>query len=243
MPLNNYEQLLRDAEDRSNKVQQVFETYDHAHSGSIDSEELMCLLDDLGVLKGLKTNKIEFLASELERADKDLDSPISFEEFKTFYNAAKEDAMGRRKKGAAKTPSGPDEEAKEAPVNLRLEAARKKAEEAEAIRQQNLEMKRRLAATQALHKAGDKKELDADVIKMRRDAAAKRKLDKLKRQEEAAKARAHAKSVQENDYYEKTAASRRSSAEESVDDDESAALSELAAAARERKALQLKEGS
>ena len=50
------------AKAREVEVKAVFEQYDVDGSNSIEMDELTALLDDLGLLAGLKTDTIEFVA-------------------------------------------------------------------------------------------------------------------------------------------------------------------------------------
>ena len=92
------------------------------------------------MVQQLKSPKIDFLQNMFLQYGMSTESNemVGFEEFKDFYNTAKDDAAGRRQR---KPPRGPGPFAAEAE-----EGARKVAEEAERIRQENLEMKRRIAA-------------------------------------------------------------------------------------------------
>eukprot|EP00964_Phaeocystis_antarctica_P025327 scaffold14224_cov62-Phaeocystis_antarctica.AAC.2 len=176
----DYKQMLKEAEDREAGVKKVFQQYDIDGGGSIDPAEITCVMEDLGLLSGLKTDVTSFVASAFARYDENDDGALSFEEFKKFYNAAKDDAQGRKPppakpSGGGKT-SGLDSSTNDARQRLKEEKARKKAEEAEKIRAENAAMKARMKEKSKA--GGDSKALDADLLAARKEAADKRKAEK-----------------------------------------------------------------
>jgi len=171
--------MLKEAEDREAGVKKVFQQYDIDGGGSIDPAEITCVMEDLGLLSGLKTDVTSFVASAFARYDENDDGALSFEEFKKFYNAAKDDAQGRKPppakpSGGGKT-SGLDSSTNDARQRLKEEKARKKAEEAEKI-PENAAMKARMKEKSKA--VGYSKALDADLLAARKEAADKRKAEK-----------------------------------------------------------------
>lgn len=57
------------AEERERRVRRAFNKYDIDDSGTIDLDELMCLLDDLGLVSSLKTERLTFAAEMFEKFD------------------------------------------------------------------------------------------------------------------------------------------------------------------------------
>ena len=94
----DYERALATAEAREAKVRTKFDLYDADLSGDIDATEVTSLMDDLGLLRDLKSNVIEFVTTMFTKHDADDDGTLSFEEFRHFYNAALDDAQGRKPK-------------------------------------------------------------------------------------------------------------------------------------------------
>ena len=189
--------MLAEAEEREKNVKVVFDKYDNDKSGSIDQAELTTLMEELDLLAGLKTNVIDFVSEMFVKYDENDDDMLSFEEFKKFYNAAKDDAAGRRPPGKAPAPlgrtkTGLDEGTNAKRKALAEEKARKKAEEAERIRKENAAMKAKLSS----QGGRDAKELDEEMQAQRKQAAADRKKVKV---EHAAKLktenRQHSKTV------------------------------------------------
>ena len=108
-------------------------------------------------------------------------APRSFDEFKGFYNAAIDDARGRKRApkptlSRAKTSSGLSDETKAARKKIAEEKARKKAEEAERIRKENAEMKARIMAEKKKDDPPGK--MDEQLLQARKDAAEARKQKK-----------------------------------------------------------------
>ena len=166
----DYKQMLKEAEEREANVKKVFQQYDLDGGGSIDPGEITCVMEDLGLLNGLKTDVTAFVAAAFARYDENDDGALSFEvhppdspassapravsardrreaftvlaamaqEFKKFYNAAKDDAQGRKPPAPAavkgRDSKGLDSSTNDARQRLKEEKARKKAEEAERIR-------------------------------------------------------------------------------------------------------------
>lgn len=58
----NYQEAIRIAEEREKKLREVFDRCDDNRSGSIDMEEILPVLDDLGLARRLKSDRIEFAA-------------------------------------------------------------------------------------------------------------------------------------------------------------------------------------
>ena len=63
--------------------------------------EPACHLPQLGLWGCLKGSKTDFLADKLAEFDQNDDGLLNFEEFKGFYNAAKDNAAGRKTKPKA----------------------------------------------------------------------------------------------------------------------------------------------
>ena len=171
----SYMEAIRIAEEREANVKAIFTRFDTDKSGTIDMEELLVLLDDLGLLTKLKTEPQEFAQDMFVKYDANGDGVLSFEEFKGLYNAAIDDSAGKRKKDA-KPIQGRDSKALDggtldARKKLAAEKAAKKAEEAERIRKQNAEMKARIMAQ---GKGKDPKALDTEIEAKRQEMAAAR---------------------------------------------------------------------
>ena len=75
-----YERALATAEAREAKVRHKFDLYDADLSGDIDATEVTSLMDDLGLLRDLKSNVIEFVTTMFTKHDADDDGTLSFEE-------------------------------------------------------------------------------------------------------------------------------------------------------------------
>ncbi len=88
-------EMIRVAEARQQRAAAAFKKYDTDASGEIDQIEVLCLLQDLGMLDHLKSAPADFLASGFAKYDADDSDTLSFEEFKMFYNAAVDDIKGR----------------------------------------------------------------------------------------------------------------------------------------------------
>ena len=165
----SYIAALRLVEDREASIRKVFDKFDLDKSGSIDMDELMVLLDDLGMLIKLRTDNEEFCRDMFIKYDTNYDGALQFGEFLGLYNAALDDSLGRRKKepahGHGKGGGGSTQEARK---RIAAEKAAKKAAEASRILQQNAEMKARIMAT---GKGKDPKVLDAEVERQRRELA------------------------------------------------------------------------
>ena len=65
----SYVEAIRIAEEREKQVRDAFDKYDTDNSGNIDMEELLVLLEDLGLLQKLKTEKKEFAADMFVKYD------------------------------------------------------------------------------------------------------------------------------------------------------------------------------
>lgn len=112
-------------------------------------------------------------------------APCSFDEFKGFYNAAIDDARGRKRApkptlSRAKTSSGLSDETKAARKNIAEDKARKKAEEAERVRKENAEMKARIMAEKKKDDPPGK--MDEQLLQARKEAAEARKTKKNEEQ-------------------------------------------------------------
>ena len=149
-------------------------------------DELMSLLEDLGLLEGLKSSPVEFAAKMFNDYDTDGNGVLGFEEFKGVYNAAKDDAAGRpiaKSSVKPRTADDLDGTTRAAREKLAKESALRKAEEAEKRRKENAEYKAKLAAKSG----GDAKALD-DEMKRRRKEFLEAKTKK--KAEEAARLKA-----------------------------------------------------
>ena len=75
-PSQSYAEAIRIAEEREASVRTVFDKYDLDKSDSIDVEELLSLLEDLGLLKSLRTDKIEFATQMFVKYDANNDGVL-----------------------------------------------------------------------------------------------------------------------------------------------------------------------
>ena len=75
----DYKQMLKEAEEREANVKKVFQQYDLDGGGSIDPGEITCVMEDLGLLNGLKTDVTAFVAAAFARYDENDDGALSFE--------------------------------------------------------------------------------------------------------------------------------------------------------------------
>ena len=74
-----YERALATAEARETKVRTKFDLYDADLSGDIDATEVTSLMDDLGLLRDLKSNVIEFVTTMFTKHDADDDGTVRTE--------------------------------------------------------------------------------------------------------------------------------------------------------------------
>ena len=65
----NYMEAIKVAEEREAYVRSIFDKYDMDKSNSIDSDELLILLDDLGLVSKLKSKPEEFASDMFEKYD------------------------------------------------------------------------------------------------------------------------------------------------------------------------------
>ena len=72
----SYSEAIKIAEEREKKVRHEFDKYDLDDSGTIDIDELMCLLDDLGLLTKLKTERVNFTTEMFEKYDSNEDGVL-----------------------------------------------------------------------------------------------------------------------------------------------------------------------
>ena len=185
MGKGDHAELVAQADTREAEVRSIFKKYDIDQSDTIEEDELMALLDDLGLLDGIE-DRVSFVIKAFDFADENHDGVISFEEFKTFYKCAKDAAAGKpvdgwstsqdatkKKKGGikgkdVKALSPEIEQARKAAERERL---RKKSEQANKIAQENRELGDRLKANM---KGRDSKALSAEIDNARREAALRR---------------------------------------------------------------------
>ena len=99
--------------------------------------------------------------------------PLSFEEFKGFYNCAIDDCAGKKPKPpkAKRSSSTVEPEVEAARLKVAEERARKQAEESERIRRENVDIKTKVAAAS---KGKDAKAVEAEVQAARRAAMGER---------------------------------------------------------------------
>ena len=198
----SYITALRMAEEREAHGKKVFNKFDVDQSGTIDMDELLVLLDDLGMLTKLKSDPEEFVRDMFIKYDTNFDGVLSWEEFAGLQNACLDDALGRRK--VERKPKGQGQGGTvEARKKLAAEKAAKKAAEAVRIHKQNMEMKARI---QAQGKGKDPKALDAEVERQRRALA-------------QARADAKAEEKRRLDAENRELAMRRRNVKAAVDDD------------------------
>jgi len=142
-------------------------------------EEILAIMEEMGLLKNLKTDRITFCSEMFVKYDANDDGVLSFDEFKGFYNAAIDDARGRKRAPKPErkgTKSGMSDDTKNARKAIQQEKARKKAEEAERIRKENAEMKARLNAEK--NKNDPPGKMDEDILRKRKEMAEERKRKK-----------------------------------------------------------------
>ena len=56
----NYQEAIRIAEEREQKLREAFDKCDDNRNGNVDLEEILPLLDELGLARRLKSDRIEF---------------------------------------------------------------------------------------------------------------------------------------------------------------------------------------
>ena len=199
----SYIEALRMAEEREKYVMSVFNRFDLDSSGTIDMDELLVLLDELGMVSKLKSDPEEFIRDMFVKFDTNYDGVLSWPEFVNLQNACLDDALGRRKKDADPKGSRKDGSTVEARKKLAADKAAKKAAEAARIHRTNQEMKARIMAQ---GKGRDPKALDVEVERQRKEMARRR-----------AEAKAAAKA--ELDAENRALALRRKNVKAAVDDD------------------------
>jgi len=160
----NYQEAIRIAEEREKKLRTAFEKFDLDGSQTIDIEEVLPLLDDLGMIKKMRSDRIEFCTKKFVETDTNQDGTLNFEEFKGFYNAAIDDAAGKKPKPKAKKGGNRVEsEGELARIKAAEDSCRKKAEESEKIRKENAEIKAKICG-----KGGDPKAHEGEIMDARR---------------------------------------------------------------------------
>ena len=65
----NYEEALRIAEAREREVRGFFDKFDVDGSGTIDMEEILAIMEEMGLLKNLKTDRITFCSEMFVKYD------------------------------------------------------------------------------------------------------------------------------------------------------------------------------
>ena len=65
----NYEEALRIAEAREREVRNFFDKFDVDGSGTIDMEEILAIMEEMGLLKNLKTDRITFCSEMFVKYD------------------------------------------------------------------------------------------------------------------------------------------------------------------------------
>jgi len=162
----NYQEAIRIAEEREARLKDAFDRFDGDASGTIDMEEILPLLDDLGMIKKLRTDRIDFVTKKFLEADANSDGTLTFEEFKVIYNGCIDDAAGKKPKPKPKRmgKESADDIAKQKAAE---DKCRRKAEESEKIRKENAEIK---AKVQSSSKGKDAKELDGEIMNARKQA-------------------------------------------------------------------------
>ena len=155
-------------EDREKHMKQTFASFDYGNTGTIDMDELIVMMDELGLLTKLRTDSEEFVRDMFVKYDTNFDGVLSYDEFIGLYNCALDDSLGRRKKDMKLQGSKVSGATLEARKKLAMEKASKKAEEASRIHRQNMELKARI---QAQGKGKDPKALEAEIDRQRRALA------------------------------------------------------------------------
>ena len=67
--VQNYEEALRIAEAREREVRNFFDKFDVDGSGTIDMEEILAIMEEMGLLKNLKTDRITFCSEMFVKYD------------------------------------------------------------------------------------------------------------------------------------------------------------------------------
>ena len=191
------------AEEREKYVMSVFNRFDLDGSGTIDMDELLVLLDELGMVSKLKSDPEEFIRDMFVKYDTNFDGVLNWPEFVNLQNACLDDSLGRRKKDVNPKGSRKDGSTVDARKKLAADKAAKKAAEAARIHRANQEMKARIMAQ---GKGRDPKVLDAEVERQRKETARRR-----------AEAKAAAKA--ELDAENRALALRRKNVKAVIDDD------------------------
>jgi hypothetical protein len=199
----SYIEALRMAEEREKYVMSVFNRFDLDGSGTIDMDELLVLLDELGMVSKLKSDPEEFIRDMFVKYDTNFDGVLNWPEFVNLQNACLDDSLGRRKKDVNPKGSRKDGSTVDARKKLAADKAAKKAAEAARIHRANQEMKARIMAQ---GKGRDPKVLDAEVERQRKETARRR-----------AEAKAAAKA--ELDAENRALALRRKNVKAVIDDD------------------------
>ena len=65
----SYADAIRIAKQREAEVRSVFDRYDADGSGSIEMQELLCVLEDLKLLSTLKSDSVDFAARMFRQYD------------------------------------------------------------------------------------------------------------------------------------------------------------------------------
>eukprot|EP00854_Cymbomonas_tetramitiformis_P002465 gene2465-3202_t len=81
------EDIYEALQEREAVSREAFEKYDKDGSGTIDSDEMVNVLADLGMLEGIPSVHVsQIVEHEFKSADSDGDMALSFEEFVPYYN-------------------------------------------------------------------------------------------------------------------------------------------------------------
>lgn len=173
----SYIAALQMAEEREARLRKSFKRFDLDNSGTIDMDELLVLLDDIGLWAKLRSDPEDFVRDVFTKYDANSDGVLNFTEFINVHNAALDDVRGRTtatkaaKANAASPPTSPKKGAAstaEARKKLAMERAAKKAQEAARIHKQNAEMRARILA---MGKGKDPKAVEAEIEQRRRAMA------------------------------------------------------------------------
>ena len=124
----SYIEALRMAEEREKYVMSVFNRFDLDGSGTIDMDELLVLLDELGMVSKLKSDPEEFIRDMFVKYDTNFDGVLNWPEFVNLQNACLDDSLGRRKKDVNPKGSRKDGSTVDARKKLAADKAAKKTD-------------------------------------------------------------------------------------------------------------------
>jgi len=89
--------VLRIAEKREERLRAFFDLHDADKSNTMDDGEILAVMEDMGMLQKLRSERVQFMCEMFLMCDANSDGVISFDEFITFHNEALDDSLGRRR--------------------------------------------------------------------------------------------------------------------------------------------------